>query len=62
MIIDLIMLSDISVSALAQNQTAAENMPGGNQNMIAQGKGSTTLNSMVSQNESSGEQLQVMFK
>ncbi|MDQ5842808.1 MAG: SRPBCC family protein [Thermoproteota archaeon] len=52
MIIGLIMLSERSVSASAQNQTAGENMAGGgNQNMTAQGTGK--LNSMVDGNQSS---------
>jgi uncharacterized membrane protein len=54
MIIGLIMLSDISVSALAQNQTARKNITGENRNMMAQEKETSALNSMVSQNESSG--------
>ncbi len=53
MIIGLIMLSDISFSASAQNQTAGEIMAGGgNQNMTAQGTGEP--NSMVARNQSSG--------
>jgi uncharacterized membrane protein len=53
MIIGLIMLSDVSVSASAQNQTAGGNMAGGgNQNMTAQG--TSGLNSMVAGNQSSG--------
>jgi uncharacterized membrane protein len=52
MIIGLIMLSERSISASAQNQTAGENMAGeGNQNMTAQGTGK--LNSMVDGNQSS---------
>jgi uncharacterized membrane protein len=57
MIIGLIILSHISVSASAQNQTAGENMVGGgnqNQNMTAQQKGTTVSNSMVAENQSSG--------
>jgi uncharacterized membrane protein len=51
MIIGLIMLSERSISASAQNQTAGENMAGGgNQNMTAQGTGK--LNSMVDGNQS----------
>ena len=53
MIIGLIMLSDISVSASAQNQTADENMTGGNQNMTVQG--TSGPNSMGAGNQSSGE-------
>ena len=53
-IICLIMLSDISVSASAQNQTAGENMAGGNQNMTAQQEGTSVPNSMVVGNQSSG--------
>jgi uncharacterized membrane protein len=54
MIIGLIMLSDVSVSASAQNQTTGKNMAGGggNQNMTAQGTGEP--NSMVAGNQSSG--------
>jgi len=53
MIIGLIMLSDVSVSASAQNQTAGKNMAGGgNQNMTAQGTGQS--DGMVSGNQSSG--------
>ena len=53
MIIGLIMLSDVIVSASAQNQTTGENMSGGgNQNMTAQGTGES--NSMVAGNQSSG--------
>ncbi len=49
----LIMLSDVSVSASAQNQTTHENMVGGgNQNMTAHGTGES--NSMVAGNQSSG--------
>jgi uncharacterized membrane protein len=52
MIIGLIMLSGMSVSASAQNQTAGENMTGGaNQNMTAQV--TTVPNSMVAGNQSS---------
>ena len=52
MIIGLIMLSDISISASAQNQTAGENMAGGgNQNMTAQA--TSEPNSMVAGNQSS---------
>jgi uncharacterized membrane protein len=51
MIIGLIMLSGISVSASAQNQTAGENMTGANQNMTAQV--TTVPNSMVAGNQSS---------
>ena len=50
-IIGLIMLSDITVSASAQNQTADENMAGGNQNMTVQG--TSGPNSMVTGNQSS---------
>jgi uncharacterized membrane protein len=56
MIIGLIMLSDISVSASAQNQTAGENMAEGgnqNQNMTAQQEGTNVPNSMVTGNQSS---------
>jgi uncharacterized membrane protein len=54
MIIDLIMLSHISISASAQNQTSAENMTGGgNQNMTAQQNGTTVSNNMVAGNQSS---------
>jgi hypothetical protein len=52
MIIGLLTLSDISVSASAQNQTADENMAGGNQNMTVQG--TSGPNSMVAGNQSSG--------
>ena len=53
MIIGLIMLSDVIVSAPAQNQTTGENMSGGgNQNMTAQGTGES--NNMVVGNQSSG--------
>jgi uncharacterized membrane protein len=48
------MLSDISLSASAQNQTAGENMAGGNQNMTAQQQGTSIPNSMVAGNQSSG--------
>ena len=51
MIIGLIMLSGISVSASAQNQTAGENLAGGNQNMTAQA--TSEPNSMVAGNQSS---------
>jgi uncharacterized membrane protein len=56
MIIGLIMLSDISVSTSAQNQTAGENMAEGNQNqnMTAQQEGTNVPNSMVTGNQSSG--------
>ena len=54
-IIGLIMLSDITISASTQNQTADENMAGGgNQNMTAQQKGTSVPNSMNSGNQSSG--------
>jgi uncharacterized membrane protein len=54
MIIGLVMLSDISLSASAQNQTAGENMSGGgNQNMTAQQDRTTVSNSMVAGNQSS---------
>jgi uncharacterized membrane protein len=54
MTIGLIMLSHISISASAQNQTAGENMAGaGNQNMTAQQNGTTASNSMVAGNQSS---------
>jgi uncharacterized membrane protein len=54
MIIGLIMLSHISISASAQNQTAGENMvEGGNQNMTAQENGTGVQNSMVAGNQSS---------
>ena len=54
-IIGPIMLSDISVSALAQNQTTGENMAGGgNQNMTAKERGTGESNSMVAGNQSSG--------
>jgi uncharacterized membrane protein len=53
MIIGLIMLSERSVSASAQNQTTGKNTAGGgNQNMTAQGIGEP--NSMVAGNQSSG--------
>ncbi len=52
MIIGPIMLSDISVCASTQNQTAGENMVGGgNQNMTAQG--TSGPNTMVAGNQSS---------
>lgn len=55
MIIGLIMLSDVIVSASAQNQTTGENMAGGgNQNMTAQQNRTTVSNSMVAGNQSSG--------
>jgi uncharacterized membrane protein len=48
------MLSDLSVSASAQNQTAGENMAGGaNQNMTAQQNRTSEPNSMVTGNQSS---------
>ena len=48
------MLSDISVSASAQNQTTGENMAGGgNQNMTAQGRRTSGPNSMGAGNQSS---------
>lgn len=54
-VIGLVMLSDISLSASAQNQTAGENMArGGNQNMTAQQQGTSIPNSMVAGNQSSG--------
>jgi uncharacterized membrane protein len=54
MIIGLIMLSHISISASAQNQTAGENIvEGGNQNMTAQENGTGVQNSMVAENQSS---------
>ena len=56
MVIGLIMLSDISVSASAQNQTAGGNMAEGgnqNQNMTAQQEGTNVPNSMVTGNQSS---------
>jgi uncharacterized membrane protein len=54
-IIGPIMLSDISVSASAQNQTTGENTEGGgNQNMTAQERGTGEPNSMVAGNQSSG--------
>ncbi len=53
MIISLIMLSDISLSASAQNQTAGGDIAGGNQNMTAQENGTTVSNSMVAGNRSS---------
>lgn len=55
MSIGLIMLSDMSVSASAQNQTAGENMAEGNQNqnMTAQQEGTNVPNSMVTGNQSS---------
>jgi Polyketide cyclase / dehydrase and lipid transport len=54
-IIGLIMLSDIRVSASAQNQTTGENMAGGgNQNMTAQERGTSGPNSMSAGNQSSG--------
>ena len=53
-VIGLVMLSDISLSASAQNQTAGENMAGGgNQNMTAQQNGTSEPNSMVTGNQSS---------
>jgi uncharacterized membrane protein len=53
MIIGLIMLSERSVSASAQNQTTCKNTAGGgNQNMTAQGIGEP--NSMVAGNQSAG--------
>ncbi|HJU95231.1 MAG TPA: SRPBCC family protein [Nitrososphaera sp.] len=55
MIIGLIMLSDISVSASTQSQTAGQNMAGGgNQNITAQENGISVPNSMVAGNQSSG--------
>lgn len=55
MIIGLIMLSDISVSASAQSQTAGQNMAGGgNQNITTQENGISVPNSMVAGNQSSG--------
>jgi uncharacterized membrane protein len=53
-VIGLVMLSDISLSASAQNQTAGEDMAGGNQNMTAQQQGTSIPNSMVAGNQSSG--------
>jgi len=54
MIIGLIMLSHISTSASAQNQTAGENMVGrGNQDLTAQQNRTSEPNSMVTGNESS---------
>ncbi len=56
MIVGLIMLSHISISASAQNQTAGENMAEGgnqNQNMTAQQEGTTVSNNMVTGNQSS---------
>ncbi|MDQ3847360.1 MAG: SRPBCC family protein [Thermoproteota archaeon] len=54
-IISLITLSDISISASAQNQTAGENIAGGeNQNMTVQQNGTGEPNSMVAGNQSSG--------
>jgi uncharacterized membrane protein len=54
-IIGPIMLSDISVSASAQNQTTGQNTGGGgNQNMTAQERGTGEPNSMVAGNQSSG--------
>ena len=53
-VIGLVMLSDISLSASAQNQTAGENMAGGNQNMTAQQQGTSIPNSMAAGNQSSG--------
>jgi uncharacterized membrane protein len=54
-IIGPIMLSDISVSASAQNQTTGENTEGGgNQNMTTQERGTGEPNSMVAGNQSSG--------
>jgi hypothetical protein len=64
LITGLIMLSDLSVSASAQNQTAGENMAGGaNQNMTAQQNRTSEPNSMVTGNQSSadGATIQVMF-
>jgi uncharacterized membrane protein len=55
-IIGLITLSDISISASGQNQTAGENIAGGeNQNMTAQQNGTRGSNNMVAGNQSSGE-------
>ena len=55
MIIGLIMLSDISVSASTQSQTAGQNMAGGgNQNITAQENGISVPDSMVAGNQSSG--------
>lgn len=48
----LITLSNVSGYVLAQSQTAGENMSGGNQNIIAQEKGTSALNSMVAENQS----------
>jgi uncharacterized membrane protein len=53
-IIGLIMLSDISVSTSAQDQTTGENMAGGNQNITGQEKGTSVPNSIVAGNQSSG--------
>jgi uncharacterized membrane protein len=55
MIIGLIMLSEISVSASGQNQSAGENMAerNQNQNMTAQQEGTNVPNSMVTGNQSS---------
>ena len=55
MIIGLIMLSHITISASAQNQTAGGSMTGGaNQNMAAQENNTDVPNSMVAGNQSSG--------
>jgi uncharacterized membrane protein len=54
MIIGLIMLSHITISASAQNQTAGGRMTGGaNQNMAAQENNTDVPNSMVAGNQSS---------
>jgi uncharacterized membrane protein len=53
-IIGLVMLSDISISASAQNQTAGENMAGGNQNMTAKQQGTSIPNSLVAGKDCSG--------
>ena len=55
MIIGLIMLSHITISASAQNQTAGGSMTGGaNQNMAAQENNTDVPNSIVAGNQSSG--------
>jgi uncharacterized membrane protein len=54
-IIGLITFSDISISASGQNQTAGENIAGGeNQNMTAQQNGTRGPNNMIAGNQSSG--------
>ncbi len=55
MISGFIRLSDISVSASAQNQSACENVAGGNQDMTTHQQGTSVPNGMVAGNQSSGE-------